>query len=427
MSVIYSGWGFAGNPFSPMPLLGDEIGNRLLIGRDKELSSVVFRLKAGGEAVSLDGPVGVGKTSLANVSAYRCEMDYISNPNSSPLLIPCRKPFQISADSTPEDFRFQVLTEVAQTLIEKGGKLNGASSSKLDTWLNSPLFRQVEGQVMGFGAGTSITLNDTRGFVDSGLFRLITKWLEDLFPDRSVGGVVCVIDNLELLETSDTARKTIEALRDTLFTLNGIRWVLCGAHGIVQGVVESPRLTGYLGQPVKVSKLKLQEAQAVFNARVSVFAKSEGEATYLPITADSFHSLYMILGQSLRQALATTHDYCLSIAESGSFPGDDDAKKMRFSQWLKAKAIATRKSIETHVGKKAMDLLAIAASNHGGEFTPSDFTSLGFNSVQALRSQVKSLEDVGVVESSRDESDQRRRSIMVTGKGWLVHWANITA
>ena len=62
-----------------------------------------------------------------------------------------------------------------------------------------------------------------------------------------------------------------------------------------------------------------------------------------------------------------------------------------------------------------------------GEFTPSDFLALGFNSIAALRPHVKGLEDVGLVEAARDESDQRRRTITVTGKGWLVHWARVTS
>lgn len=428
MRNIYGNWGFVDNPFSAMPLHGDDIGNRLLIGREKESNSVKFRLQNSGEAVCLDGPIGVGKTSLANVSSFRCLVDYMQNPQSAPLLIPCRKSFQISPNLSPEDFKYHVLLEIAQTLIGMSSVVskNHFSQSKLNAWLNNPTLRQVEGQIMGFGGGTSISLNESRGFADSGFFRIVIGWLEELFPDRATGGVVCVIDNLELLETSDMARKTIEALRDTLFTTNGIRWVLCGAHGIIQGVVESPRLTGYLGNPVKVQKLRLQEAQQVFDARFAAFKANGGTEAYLPITADSFNSLYMVLGQSLRQTLAVTHEYCLNVAELGSPPEGDESKKLRFNQWLQAKALATKRSIESHVGKKAMELLRVASSKYDGEFTPGDYEGLGFNSVQALRTHVKSLEDVGLVESSRDEADQRRRTTMMTGKGWLVNWVDIT-
>ena len=248
MCSFYHRWGFLDNPFAPVPLKGNELGDKVLIGRDSELNSVIFRLTAGGPAVCLDGPVGVGKTSLANVAAFRAEKNHINNQANSPLILPCRVSFQISQDESPEALRLKVLMEVAQTLLEKKaayrerGNLN--RSSDLDAWLNHPASSQIEIQIAGFGAGASIQINESQGFKDNGFIRLVTEWLTTVFPDQATGGVVCVIDNLELLETSAIARRTIESLRDTLFTTNGIRWILCGAHGIIHSIVESPRLEG---------------------------------------------------------------------------------------------------------------------------------------------------------------------------------------
>ena len=428
---FYQGWGFTDNPFSPMPLGGNAFGNQLLIGREEELKSVLFRLKAGGEAVCMDGPVGVGKTSLANVAAYLAEQEHLTNQESTPLILPCRKPFQISQTESPEELRFRILTEVAQTLIEKAnsfrnrGGLN--SGHGVNAWLNSPTMKQIEGQIAGFGLGVGAQTNDSQGFRDSGFIRHVTQWLESVFPDRATGGVVCVIDNLELLETSEAARKTIEALRDTLFTTCGIRWVLCGAHGIIHSVVESPRLVGYLGQPVPIKRLRLQQAQAVFDARYQTFRDHTKTNQYLPLIADDFHNLYMILGENLRQSLASANAYCTSVAEQGSLPQGDDTKKERFNTWLKSNARAMNSSIENYVGNTALGLLRQVATKMNGEFAPGDFPFLGFNSLPALRPHVKSLEDAGLVEATRDEADQRRRTITVTGKGWLVHWARVTA
>lgn len=426
---FYQDWGFTDNPFSPMPLGGNAFGNQLLVGREAELRSVLFRLKAGGEAVCLDGPVGVGKTSLANVAAYRAELQHFAEPNASPLILPCRKPFQISKEKSPADLRFEILLEVAQTLIQKAGGLDRAKfngSSSLNAWLNNPLMRQIEGQIAGFGLGNGAAPNESQGYADSGFIKQVTDWLESIFPDRSTGGVVCIIDNLELLETSAIARHTIETLRDTLFTICGIRWVLCGAHGIIHSVVASPRLVGYLGEPVSIKRLRLQQAQEIFESRYRTFRDHTKKEQYLPLIADDFHNLYMILGENLRQTLAQANAYCLSTAETGSFPQEDQAKRDRFDTWLKSNARATMNSIQNHVGPKALELLRNVISKMNGEFTPSDFSSLGFNSLQTLRPHVKSLEDVGLVEAAKDETDQRRRTITVTGKGWLVDWARVT-
>jgi hypothetical protein len=42
------------------------------------------------------------------------------------------------------------------------------------------------------------------GFSAAGFRNTIRMWLEMAFPTRSSGGFLCVIDNLELLETSRT-------------------------------------------------------------------------------------------------------------------------------------------------------------------------------------------------------------------------------
>ncbi|MPZ60846.1 MAG: hypothetical protein GEU93_06035 [Propionibacteriales bacterium] len=43
-----------------------------------------------------------------------------------------------------------------------------------------------------------------------------------------------------------------------------------------------------------------------------------------------------------------------------------------------------------------------------------------------MRKNVVELEGYSLAESSRDETDQRRRSITLTSKGWLVHFARKT-
>jgi hypothetical protein len=425
MGSFYQNWGFTDQLFSAMPLVGDTIGNHLLVGRDTELRSLLFRLRAGGEAVCLDGQVGVGKTSLANVAAYRAELEHFENPKDVPLILPCRKPFQISKDETPEELKFKILSEVAQTLIEKASNVNRgkfSNSYSLNAWLNEPMLRQIEGQLAGFGIGGSMQPNESQGYLQSGFIKQITNWLESIFPDRTTGGVVCIIDNLELLETSAVARRTIEHLRDSLFTMCGIRWVLCGAHGIIHSVVSSARLAGYLGEPLLINKLRVQQAQEVFNTRILAYRDHTKAVQYLPLVENDFHKLYVILGGNLRQTLAYAHSYCLSVAESGSGPEGDDAKRARFELWLKSYALATLKSIQIHVGPTALRLLRDAVKHKNGEFTYGDFAILNFNSVNTVRPHIKSLEDNGLVEVTRDEADQRRQTITTTGKGWLITW-----
>lgn len=427
---FYQDWNFTDNPFSAMPLKGDATGNQLFVGREEELRKVLFRVKAGGSAICLEGPVGVGKTSLANVGAYRAQCDYLSNPGSTPLLIPCRTTFQIIQDESPENFRFRILTEVAQTLIEKapsfkiGVHLGGSIS--LDKWLNSPLLGQIQGQILSFGMGAGVQPNESQGFAGSGFIKTVTQWLESIFPDERTGGVVCVIDNLELLETSAVARKTIESLRDTLFTIRGIRWILCGAHGIINSVVASPRLVGHLGEPITVPPLQLAQAQDVFDARMETFKDHARPPQYLPLLGDDFHRLYLIVNRNLRQSLAYADEYCLSVAEIGQLPIRDAEKSERFNFWLKRRAESIRDSVKSQLTPRAMQFFSDSITKMRGEFSPGDFELLGFNSLPAMRPHVRNLEEVGLLQADKDDVDQRRKTITVTGKGWLLNWIDVT-
>lgn len=427
---FYQDWNFTDNPFSAMPLKGDLTGNQLLVGREEELRKVLFRLKSGGSAVCLEGPVGVGKTSLANVAAYRAESHYLQAPNSTPLLIPCRATFQIAKDESPENFRFRILTEVAQTLIEKAPSFKvGVHMNKsiaLDKWLNNPLMGQIQAQIPAFGLGGGIQPNDAQGFAVSGFVKLVTDWLASIFPDEQTGGVVCVIDNLELLETSAVAKRTIESLRDTLFTIRGIRWILCGAHGIINSVVASPRLVGHLGEPLLVPPLQLAQAQDVFSARIATFKDHTKQDQYLPLLSDDFHRLYLIVNRNLRQTLAYANEYCLSVAELGQLPKADAEKSERFNFWIKRRAEDIRDSVKSQVSPRAMQLFGDSIKKMNGEFSPSDCESLGFNNLQGMRPYVKSLEEVGLLQAEKDDVDQRRKTISVTGKGWLLSWIEVT-
>jgi hypothetical protein len=59
-----------------------------------------------------------------------------------------------------------------------------------------------------------------------------------------------------------------------------------------------------------------------------------------------------------------------------------------------------------------------------GIFSPSDFEAFGFNSIPAFRPHIRDLESTGLVVSTQDDGDKRRKTIQVTPKGWLVYAHN---
>lgn len=154
--------------------------------------------------------------------------------------------------------------EVAQTLIESAEELKERGleikkSENLNRWLNSPQLKSYQAGLWVVQGGIQSETNTSAGFERSGFRKTVFSWLEQIFQNHD-GGIICTIDNLELLQSSDTARSLLEQLRDELFNVTGLRWVLCGALGIVYGVVASPRLEGYLHKPIEVNGINASHA-----------------------------------------------------------------------------------------------------------------------------------------------------------------------
>lgn len=421
----YVEWGFSSPPFTQTALPADETGSSLLIGRDGETARVQRLLASPPKTVTVEGPNGVGKTSLVNVSAYRA-LVRATQDDRYPLVIPCEESFQLSADRDIEEFIDSVYYAIAQTLIKYAQRLKDdgydvPDSGPINRWLNSP-------QLTSFSAGAGVLSlgggrenNTGEGFSRSGFRLEIRNWLSSIFPSSADGGVVCVIDNLELLQESSKARQILETLRDPLISLPGTRWVLCGALGIVLGIAVSPRFDGLLHSPIEVGGLDDGSVPDVLESRVNAYQYSAARP-YLPITTGDFEELYSILGKNLRSLLGRVDDYCQWCADNGHHPDDEAEKRSTFVTWLSEVSSSTLAAANAQVTPRAWQLFD-ATFSEGGRFSPGEFEAFGFNSSQAMRPHVKTLEDAGLVYSSRDDGDKRRKTVNVSAKGWVVRYA----
>jgi hypothetical protein len=424
MSIYYD-WGFTGNPFEQTPLRADETGNSLLIGREKELKRLISLIETGPRLPTVEGLNGVGKTSLVNVAAFRLMKASFEEPGRA-LYIPCRRVFQLSANGDLGEFIDSIYLEIAQTIIDFQDILlnrwdNTNVVKPIARWLNSPKFSAVQGglSVFGFGPqfGVSSQPNTSEGFHRSGFRKNVKDWLSEMYPQTAPGGIVCIIDNLELLQVAETTRKILEQLRDDLFTTAGVRFVLCGSNGIIHSVVSSPRLSGILHRPIDLSGLDTSDADSVLSSRVNVFSKSKGES-YLPILPNDFLDLYQILNSNLRSVLQQADEYCISVHD-GEHPVSDDEKQAKYHSWLIDEGKALHDAVDRQLTPRSWKVLEDGVKL-GGSFSPSAYELFGFNSLEAFRPSVKALEDVHLVTSVRDESDKRRKSIVITPKAFLI-------
>ncbi|MGV2497316.1 helix-turn-helix domain-containing protein [Pelagerythrobacter aerophilus] len=418
--MLYEEWGFRGCPFETTSLPPTEFGSHLLVGRAEATTALRKRIASSNKLATVEGLNGVGKTSVVNVSSYQLLRQHVEL-GEGPLYIPCRKVFQLRPNTDIEEFIDYVFMEVAQTLIEESEEIKRKGhylrSEAMNRWLNEPQAVAFSGGIWIVSGGRQESANTTDGFQRSGFRKAVIDWLNKIFPERRDGGVICIIDNLELLQSSDAAREKLEYLRDELFILNGLRWVLCGSLGIIHGVVTSPRLDGYLHDPVEIGEIGAEHCTQILTSRLAAYKLSD--QYYMPLTERSFERLYSILNGNIRSVLGSADDFCHWIADH-HVPDTAEEKDEAFQFWLNDQATRAYDATRQNIRPRAMRVFEQACERV--VFSPSDFEEFGFNSVAAMRPHVKDLEDAGTLVSTQDEGDKRRKTIQVTPKGWLMSY-----
>lgn len=263
MTNIWPKYGFSQSLYDTNPIPATYDGSNLLVGRSNELDWLKSCLASTSLHPTIEGGNGVGKTSLVAVAGYRLRKAFVDG-NTSQALIPLNRVFQLDPNGSVDAFRRQVLLEAAQGMIDnfeilRRGGLAVPDVNDMRKWLTRAVQKNKGGGISVLAAGASAswgeTVNDAAGFSEAGFSTIVETWLRTTFPNVQSGGFICVIDNLELLETYQVARKVLEALRDEVLGLPGLRWVLCGSRGIVLTAASSPRLEGRLSEPMVVGSL----------------------------------------------------------------------------------------------------------------------------------------------------------------------------
>lgn len=420
---MWADFGFSENPYSQRPIAADAAGERLLVGRSAEIATLRRRMTAGGAAPTLEGPNGVGKTSLVSVAAYKLFEDFKQKQIGN-CYIPAGEYFQITGTPDVASIR-QSAYRHAITLVHENRDMLLArgfsvpSTGALYSWVNAPRYFSGGVSICGFGADGSTSPNETDGFSESGFAFAVQRILDEVFPRPVMGGIVCVLDNLEILEESRKAREAIEIMRDTVFNLRGFVWVICGAKGIVRSVASSPRLQGVLADPLRVEPLDLRSLDGLIEARIAEYAISSDPCA--PVGEDGFRHLFRITNANLRNTFKFCGDFSEWLADSGKFRLSTEEKFQLLEAWIAEKSDEYLKDTKG-VTPKSWDVFdGIVASR--GYVAPGDFAEFGFESQQAMRPHIKRLEEANLVDSVIDDEDSRRKTISVTSLGWLVNYS----
>lgn len=338
---VWSQLGFRGNPYDSHPLKANEEGLSLLVGRDEESRELMSQLANTTLHPTLEGANGVGKTSLVLVSTYKA-MENRRARTTNQTLVPIEKVLQIHADA--DRMHRDALFAVAQALIQHKHFLeecghNIANLGALETWLNNPVINSAGGgfQVFGTGANADVarSSNEGEGFLSSGLESMVRSALLETFPTDEDGSLVGVIDNVELLSRSNEAKRVLEAMRDTTLFLPRVRWVLCGALGIIRSSVTSSRLDGRVAPPIEVAPVASSKIEELVQERLDYF--SDGDTSRAPVSPAAFRHLYSVCHANLRDALKYAQAFAVWLDIQDEL-GDPSQFPELMESWLAAEA-----------------------------------------------------------------------------------------
>ncbi|WP_107765135.1 ATP-binding protein [Nocardioides terrigena] len=419
---VWSRFGFRENPYSEATLTPDETGHRLLVGRDSEVENIQIRLGSGGTHPSVEGPIGAGKTSLLNVAAYRMARHCL-DLREKELYLPAKERFQPHADA--DAFELKVMQVVAQTLVEWQDSFEAVGLARpnmhpLDQWLNEP---EYGGWQAGGGAATvsasygrTTEPNTSEGFQKSGFGDAVRAALEEAFPPGT-GGIICIMDNLEILETTGSARKTLDELRDRVFNIPQLRWVLCGSRGIVSRA-RSERLSGIFQAPMIVRKLPDDDAVAAIRTRIEFYGDDDAVA---PVTPKAFDFLYRALNSNMREALSHAQEFSHWLAseypQGQSFP-DDSARDELLQIWLAERATDAFRDATSVQPRHWQFFTEVCEA--GGRIGSAEFDRFGFGFQQQMTAAVTALVAANLMVREIDPDDGNRTVNSVASLGWLV-------
>lgn len=418
---IWTELGFTGNPYDHRYLPGSEEGAALFHGRERERHRVQMGLGSGGSHVLIVGEAGVGKTSLAKVAAFEM-FRRGRDARTGTLFVPVAATMQLKND--PQDFELEVWRNIASTLISSRRDIELAGLRPpdlpgLSDWLSAPTpLTSASGSALGFGSGGARALNTTTGFGESGFVALVRQALTTLFPSTASGGVICILDNLELQGTVDAARIALETLRSTLFEVPAIRWVFIGSRGI-SGGLRSRRLNGFIDRPIRLEPLTVEESVQSIHRRLQYWGTTQAHP---PVQPEDFRYLYRTLGLNLRESLNVAQQFAQYYY--GEFLGTDVAtptdeeRPLYFQAWL---------------GEQADEVLAEAPSARSDSWLIFDrlrdsggTMKVAVEDHETLR-HAQSLVQANLMVEEPDPESTNRTMLSITANGWLAAFARARA
>lgn len=421
-------FGFSSSPYATKPIPANANGDGLLVGRDKEIEQLISRLQSTTRHPTVEGPVGVGKTSLISVASFRMKSAFKNGRASYNSLIPLDEPIELSPQMTVESFQNEIFYKVADGFKLHRNELEatGRRIPKQDDiaqWIHRPVFgTKVAGlntPLAGISLGKGKAPTSSPAYSAFGFPKAMKSLLENCFPNPGHGGFVAIVDNLELMRTSQNVRDVLDLMRDNVLAQAGLRWILCGARGVVRSAASTERLADTLLQPIEVKPISDELMSEVISRRIEAYRLPNSGNPVIPVGPEGFWYLYDVFNRNLRTALAFAEDFSFWLhSQYGSSARGQDMGLME--SWLAEMGGGFRAEADEWLGPREWSTFDTMIRREGTCRPANDYTEYKFKSADAMRSSIRALRDSNLLTYEADEINKSRKIASLTARGWLV-------
>ncbi|MEO6863876.1 MAG: ATP-binding protein [Gemmatimonadaceae bacterium] len=380
--------GFRQDPFYVRPLPVAALSSDLFVGRESDrhrLQSFLSNYVSGKTMVQ--GPTGVGKTSLVNVVQYELY--------AAATRFPLFEIVETPENATRESFLLQVISAAVSSLSQAFGRTDLEADEEFRTAQDAVTQTLRTGTTLGLSGGLAggilgASVNQTTTAIPplaptvTALINLL-RGLVAVAERRGFAGVIVPVNNLDVLPVAVVVQ-FLSMIRDVCDAVDGVHWVFIGGPHLFNILEGSARRISesFTSNPISLEALTWNDVEQALERRRRAFA-IEPE-TPLPISMDIARLVYEASGGELRFTFVrlsrTVLEFSIRYPSERSVP--DGIALMLLQEWA-------RGQLARHpLTGREQDLLQYLVEH--GTIRSRDYTAAGFTTAQHLSSLLRSLE-----------------------------------
>lgn len=379
---IFTKWALPNNICDLAPITRETTNK--FVGR-LDLVEEIFPRLISRSIIVIEGPIGVGKTSLGNYTRFESKQ-------FTPTI-------EIKTNSTwsSDDFLLNLIVAILEELQRSG---NNYGLSK------DPLVKKISNKYQDFftktnnlsvGLPSFLTLGGGRGSsysratnsavsLETDLKNLSQIIIKKLHPNKPI---IFQLNNLDLDQgfSSDELKKLFDKIKDVLL-LEGITWIITGTTGLFDILRKSiPKADQIIGTPIEIEPLSIQEVKDSFIKR----AEGEGYSGVLPLSNEALLEIYKATNGIFRKMLTMINDLLICYSKVQLKMSIDVADIKSYYKSKKYKEIERFKR-----NKYQWQIIEFLSKNPGSAQNKIK-TKPQIKDKANLSKEIKKLKDLGVV------------------------------